>query len=91
LLLPVIWLVAEQRPQRARVAHTTGLGFIAVLLVVVRQMRMRKVGSPLDDTLSQRELPHSRHTGTLQATRIAAHVRVRAVPLELLSCRLDDD
>jgi ankyrin repeat protein len=36
------------------------------VLVLVRQMRTRRSGSPLDDTLSQRELPHSRHTGTLQ-------------------------
>jgi hypothetical protein len=38
-----------------------------VLLVLVRQMRTReRSGSPLDDTLSQRELRHSGHTGTLQ-------------------------
>jgi hypothetical protein len=52
-----------------------------VVLVLVRQMRTRKVG-PLDDTLSQRELPHSMHTGTLQ---LHALQHMSAVPFELLS------
>ena len=40
-------------------------------------------GAGADDTLSQRELPHSRHTGTLQLHALLQHVR--AVPFELLS------
>jgi hypothetical protein len=73
------------RRQRARVAHTTGLSVSSRWYWCgCASMRTRKVGgSPLDAMLSQRELPHSRHTGTLQATRIAEHVR--AVPFELLS------
>jgi hypothetical protein len=49
LLLPVICScrtpAGAHCRQRARVAHTTGLKrFVAVLLVLVRQMRTRKVG-----------------------------------------------
>ncbi len=72
-MLPVIWLVAKR--QQARTAdserewriHNRSQRFVAVVLVLVRQMRTRKVGlAACDHTLSQRELPHSRHTGTLQ-------------------------
>jgi hypothetical protein len=59
LLLPVIWLVASARVhtgrQRVRVTH------IARSQRVSRCAQERS-GSPLDDTLSQRELPHSRGT-----------------------------
>ena len=55
------------RRQRARVAHKTGLSVSSrcCWCWCARCARERS-GSPLDDTLSQRELPHSRHTGTLQ-------------------------
>jgi hypothetical protein len=70
LLLPVIWLVAER--QQARTAdskcewHTQQVSVFAVVLVLVPRCARERSGSPLEDTLSQRELPHSRHTGTLQ-------------------------
>jgi hypothetical protein len=49
LLLPVIWLVAERQQARAadseREWHTQQVSaFLAVLLVLVCQMRTRKVG-----------------------------------------------
>jgi hypothetical protein len=47
--------------------HIWSQRFIAVLLVLVRQMRTRERSGSLDDTLSQRELPHSRHTGKLHS------------------------
>jgi hypothetical protein len=50
-----------------------------MLLLLVRKMRTRKVGLAALRTLSQRELPHSTHTGTLQLHLLLQHVR--AVPL----------
>jgi hypothetical protein len=66
LLLPVIWLVAKR--QRARTAdserelhfaHTTGLSVSLRCCWCCERSR-----SPLDDTVSQSELPHSMHTDT---------------------------
>ena len=70
------------RRQRARVAHTSGLDVSSRWCWCwcwCARCAQERSGSPLDDTLSQRELPHSRHTGTLQLDA------VRAVPFELLS------
>jgi hypothetical protein len=55
------------RRQRARVAHTTGLSVSSrwCWCWCARCARERS-GSPLNETLSQRELQHSRHSGTLQ-------------------------
>ncbi len=77
-------LGGAHRRQRARVAHTTGLSVSSrcCWYWCARCARERS-GSPLDDTLSQRELPHSRHTGTLQLHALLQHAR--AVPFELLS------
>jgi hypothetical protein len=83
---PVIWLVAKRNQARTadserECTHNRYQRFIAVVLVLMRQMRTRKVGSQLVDTLSQRELPHSMYTGTLQP-----HALLRmSVPFELPS------
>jgi hypothetical protein len=64
------------------VAHTSGLDVSSRWCWCwcwCARCAQERSGSPLDDTLSQRELPHSRHTGTLQLDA------VRAVPFELLS------
>jgi hypothetical protein len=66
LLLPVIWLVAERNQAHTadseREWHTQQVSVFAVVLVLVRRCARERSGSPLDDTLSQRELAHS---GTL--------------------------
>jgi hypothetical protein len=86
LLLPVIWLVAERQQARTADSRCEWHTLVAVLLVLVRQMRTREgSGSPLDDTLSQRELPHSRHTGTLQLHALQLTALVRAVQATLSS------
>ncbi len=71
----VIWLVAEQRPQRARVAHTIGPSVSSrwCWCSCARCARERS---------GSRELPHSRHTGKLKLHALLHHVR--AVPFELL-------
>ncbi len=69
----VIWLFAKRNQartadsQREWHTHTSGLSVSSrcCWCWCARCARERS-GSPLDDTLSQRELPHSRHTGTLQ-------------------------
>jgi hypothetical protein len=51
------------RRQRARVAHTTGLSVSSrCCWCWCARCAQERSGSPLDDTLSQRELPHSRGT-----------------------------
>jgi hypothetical protein len=82
LLLPVIWLVAERQRWRTadseREWHTQQVsvfrrGGAGAGVHAHKRGRARR-----DDTLSQRELPHSTNTGTLK-------LHVRVVPFELLS------
>jgi hypothetical protein len=55
------------RRQRARVAHTTDLSVPSrCCWCWCARCAQERSRSPLEDTQSQRELPHSRHTGTLQ-------------------------
>ncbi len=87
LLLLWIWLVAER--QQARTADSEREWHTQQVSAFRRgagwcwcaRCAQERSGSPLDDTLSQRELPHSRHTGTLQLHALLQHVR--AVPSSL--------
>jgi hypothetical protein len=59
--------------------HNWSQRFVAVLLVLLcARCARERSGPPLDDTLSQRELPHSKHTGTLQLHALL-HMSCRAV------------
>jgi hypothetical protein len=79
LLLPVILFVAKRNQARTadseRMWHTQQVSAFhrGVAGAGAPDAHEKGRARRVDDTLSQRELPHSRHTGTLQP-RIAAHV-----------------
>jgi hypothetical protein len=95
LLLPVIWLVVER--QQARTAdserewHTQQVSSVSSRCCwcwCARCARERS-GSPFDDTLSQRELPHSRGTLAHYSNTHCCAYTCRAVRTSLFL--LDDD